>query len=63
VYFLTDPVFEQRASPLSFAGPKRYYDPCCQIEDIPVDVILLSHTHYDHLDMPTVKKIGNKAHW
>ena len=47
---LTDPHFTDRA-PLSFAGPKRYMPPGMQIEDLPnIDVVTISHSHYDHLD-------------
>ena len=63
VYFLTDPVWSDRASPFSFMGPKRFLPPPINVEDIKVDVVLISHTHYDHLDMPTVRRIGNRAHW
>lgn len=53
---LTDPVFSQRASPVSFAGPKRVGEPGVAIEDLPkIDVILLSHNHYDHMDIASVK--------
>ena len=47
---LTDPHFTDRASPLSFAGPKRYMPPGMEIEDLPnIDVVTISHSHYDHL--------------
>ncbi|KAK1789460.1 hypothetical protein P4O66_015374 [Electrophorus voltai] len=52
---LTDPIFSQRASPLSFMGPKRYRGPVCSVAQLPhVDAVLISHTHYDHLDTYTV---------
>lgn len=63
VYFLTDPVWSDRASPIPFMGPKRYMSPPVNVEDLKIDVVLISHTHYDHLDMPTVRRIGNRAHW
>lgn len=63
LHFLTDPVWSARASPLSFAGPKRYTEPPIEVEDLKIDVVLLSHTHYDHLDLPTAKRIGNRALW
>ena len=48
---LTDPVWSQRVSPVSFAGPKRVRAPGVPIEALPeIDVILVSHNHYDHLD-------------
>ena len=55
---LTDPVWSPRASPLSFAGPKRVTRPGIAIADLPpVDVILLSHNHYDHLDVATLRTL------
>ncbi|MBN2497577.1 MAG: MBL fold metallo-hydrolase [Deltaproteobacteria bacterium] len=55
---LTDPIWSERASPVSFAGPKRVHAPGLQIEDLPpVDVILISHNHYDHLDVPTLRQL------
>ncbi|RDW66178.1 metallo-hydrolase [Coleophoma cylindrospora] len=55
---LFDPVFEDRCSPLSFFGPKRYTEAPCHIKDIPVvDVIVISHSHYDHLSHPTVVEL------
>lgn len=57
---VTDPVFSQRCSPFSFMGPKRYTQPPCAVKDIlPVDIVLISHCHYDHLDLDTLKQIGN----
>jgi L-ascorbate metabolism protein UlaG (beta-lactamase superfamily) len=53
---LTDPFFSQRASPFQFAGPKRIRDPGISIVDLPsIDLILLSHNHFDHLDAPALK--------
>jgi N-acyl-phosphatidylethanolamine-hydrolysing phospholipase D len=63
VYFLTDPVWSDRASPLSFAGPKRYTKTPVDVANIKVDIVLLSHTHYDHMDVPTIRTIGNRALW
>ena len=55
---LTDPVFSERASPLSFAGPKRLIPPAIPIDKLPkIDVITVSHNHYDHLDLRSLKKI------
>eukprot|EP01031_Cornospumella_fuschlensis_P041454 gene41454-50581_t len=62
-YFLTDPLWGARASPFSFMGPKRYTNMPIEIEDLKIDVVLLSHTHYDHLDMHSVMRIGNRAKW
>nr|OQO19391.1 hypothetical protein B0A51_11265 [Rachicladosporium sp. CCFEE 5018] len=59
---LFDPVFEDRCSPFSFMGPKRYTEAPCMIEDIPlIDVVVISHSHYDHLSHPTILKIA-KGH-
>ncbi|XP_039524200.1 N-acyl-phosphatidylethanolamine-hydrolyzing phospholipase D isoform X1 [Pimephales promelas] len=56
---LTDPMFSQRASPLAFVGPKRYRDPPCTVEQIPrLDAVVISHTHYDHLDAGSVAALN-----
>ena len=61
INILTDPHFTERASPLSFAGPKRYMAPGMAIEDLPnIDVVTISHSHYDHLDHDTVKSLSEK---
>ena len=61
VNVLTDPVFSPRASPISFAGPKRLVPPGLLLEDLPpIDVVVISHAHYDHLDTATLKKMPNK---
>ena len=53
---LTDPMFSDRASPVSFAGPKRYTEPGIQLDDLPpIDIVVISHNHYDHLDLPTLE--------
>ena len=60
---LTDPVFSERASPFSWAGPKRMRPPGIRFEDLPpIDVVLLSHNHYDHLDIATVRKLNETFH-
>lgn len=57
-YILIDPALSSRASPLSFAGPQRKTPAPLSIADLPrLDVVLISHNHYDHLDRPTVKAI------
>ncbi len=55
---LTDPVWSDRASPLSFAGPRRATQPGIAFADLPhIDAVLLSHAHYDHLDLPTLHRL------
>ena len=55
---LTDPVFSKRASPVRFAGPKRLIPPAIPIDKLPkIDVVTVSHNHYDHLDLRSLKKI------
>lgn len=56
---MTDPMFSERASPVSFAGPKRAQPPGVALKDLPrVDVVIISHNHYDHLDLPSVKALA-----
>jgi N-acyl-phosphatidylethanolamine-hydrolysing phospholipase D len=56
-----DPVFSERVSPLSFAGPKRYRPVPITIERIPkVDAVVVSHNHYDHLDYASITKLNEK---
>jgi L-ascorbate metabolism protein UlaG (beta-lactamase superfamily) len=59
---LTDPMYSDRASPVSFAGPKRVRGPAVKFDDLPqVSVVLLSHNHYDHCDAPTLRAL--EARW
>ena len=58
VTVLTDPVFGERASPLSFAGPKRFHAPPVSIAELPrLDAVLVSHDHYDHLCRSSIKEL------
>jgi L-ascorbate metabolism protein UlaG (beta-lactamase superfamily) len=58
---LTDPVWSERASPVPFAGPKRMRPPGIRFEDLPeIDIVLLTHNHYDHLDIKTMKELWRK---
>ena len=55
---LVDPVWSERCSPFSFAGPKRHNDPGIAFEALPkIDVVLVSHGHYDHLDIKTLSRL------
>jgi len=59
VNILTDPQWSERASPVSWGGPGRLSSPGLAFEDLPrVDVVLISHDHYDHLDLNTVKRLS-----
>jgi len=59
VRILTDPVWSNRVSPVRFAGPKRFHPPPAALAALPpLDAIILSHDHYDHLDRPTVVTLG-----
>jgi|TARA_B110000977_G_C11063583_1_gene486929 N-acyl-phosphatidylethanolamine-hydrolysing phospholipase D len=56
---LMDPHLTERASPLSFAGPKRYTPPGMKLGQLPkIDIVTISHNHYDHLDIKTVQRIA-----
>ena len=59
VNLLTDPHWGRRASPVSFAGPKRLQAPGLAFEDLPpIHVVVLSHDHFDHLDLGTVTRVA-----
>ena len=61
VNLLTDPVFSRRASPVQWAGPARLTAPGMSLNDLPpIDAILLSHDHYDHLDRPSVEGLRDR---
>jgi L-ascorbate metabolism protein UlaG (beta-lactamase superfamily) len=58
VNILTDPIWSDRCSPVSFAGPKRHHAPGIRFEDLPpIDVVVISHNHYDHMDEPTLQRL------
>lgn len=60
---LTDPVWSERVSPFSYAGPKRVRAAGVALKDLPpIDVVLLSHNHYDHLDLATLKWLERRDH-
>jgi L-ascorbate metabolism protein UlaG (beta-lactamase superfamily) len=59
VRLLIDPVWDERASPMRWAGPKRFFAPTMRLEDLPsVDVVLVSHDHYDHLGEATIRGLA-----
>jgi L-ascorbate metabolism protein UlaG (beta-lactamase superfamily) len=60
---LTDPIWSKRCSPIKWVGPKRLHPPGIPFEDLPpIDLVLLSHNHYDHLDIPTLKRLNKRFH-
>ena len=60
---LTDPIWSDRASPFSWAGPKRFRPPGIRFDDLPaIDIVLLSHNHYDHLNLETLQKLDERFH-
>ncbi|KAF3363062.1 hypothetical protein PHSC3_000398 [Chlamydiales bacterium STE3] len=60
---LTDPIWSDRASPFAWIGPKRVHKPGVAFEDLPpIHLVLLSHNHYDHLDLPTLKRLNEQHH-
>lgn len=74
INFLTDPVFDQRCSPVPWLmGPKRMVDPALPISafstsgdmkvDVNVDFVIISHNHYDHLEKATVERLGDTVSW
>jgi len=60
---LTDPIWSERASPVTWAGPHRHRPPGLRFEDLPpIDVVLVSHNHYDHMDLATLQRIARAHH-
>ena len=58
---LTDPIFSERASPLSFAGPRRAQRPGIALHRLPaIDVVVVSHNHYDHLDRTSIRRLATQ---
>ncbi len=62
VTFLTDPIFSERASPVSFAGPKRLVPPGVPLSELPpIDFVLVSHDHYDHADVDSLRTMAQRG--
>ncbi len=62
VTFLTDPIWSDTPSPVSFAGPRRFVAPGLAMEDLPpIDFVVVSHNHYDHLDLPTLTSLAERS--
>ena len=61
-YWLIDPTFSERASPVQWAGPKRFHPPPLALADLPaIDGLILSHDHYDHLDEATIEALNGRV--
>ena len=61
-YWLIDPMFSERASPVQWAGPKRFHPPPLALADLPaIDGLILSHDHYDHLDEATIEALNGRV--
>lgn len=59
--FVTDPIWAQRASPVSFLGPKRFRDPGIKLDELPpIHFVVLSHNHYDHFDLQSLEDLHKK---
>jgi L-ascorbate metabolism protein UlaG (beta-lactamase superfamily) len=62
VTFITDPMLSERASPVSFAGPKRFDGSLTSVDKLPrIDIVLITHNHYDHLDKDTVLALKDRV--
>lgn len=62
INILTDPIWSDRCSPISWIGPRRHTRPGLRLEDLPpIDAVLVSHNHYDHLDLPTLALLAEKG--
>lgn len=58
---ITDPIFSERAGPFSWLGPRRVRPPAVALNDLPpIDLVLLSHNHYDHMDLPSLRALSKR---
>lgn len=63
VNILTDPIYSDRASPVTWAGPKRIRAPGIAFAKLPpIDLVMVSHNHYDHMDVETLKRLESREH-
>lgn len=61
INILTDPIWSERTAPLPFIGPRRHRAPGIRFDDLPpIDIVLVSHNHYDHLDIPTLRRLQQR---
>lgn len=61
VTFLTDPIWSSRPSPIPLVGPNRYVEPGLEMKNLPpIDFVVISHNHYDHLDIPTLRALAKR---
>ena len=59
---LTDPIWSERVSPSEWIGPRRFFAPPLPLEELPpIDAVLVSHDHYDHLDMRTIERLAERG--
>ena len=61
-FWITDPMFSDRASPIQFAGPERFHAPPISIDELPpIKAVIISHDHYDHLDHDSIMQLAGKT--